>query len=173
MKLSQLINIYEVFNSTADVVWTDDDTRYVGTFTLDDATYRIFLEPGQFKTPELKRSYTFLNIAFSRFEDGKDIFDLTSGGPHASKVLGIIKNAIEQKTKTLTRYGAVIFASTNNQQKRMRVYNKLARFWAKDFGSIQENIKTDSGTELTILMKDPHNTNNQHLIDFLKTQGKI
>ena len=173
MKLENLINVYEVFNTVVPVEWTHDGQRYVGVFDVDGQAFRLFLEPGYFEAPGLDYTYTFLNVAFSKFENGRDVFDLQDSGPFASKVFGAVKHAIEQKTQTLEKYDAIVFAARDNQQQRMRVYNRLARYWAKDFGSIQENIKATSGTVVTVLMRNASAPGYKEFVDFLVQRGKI
>lgn len=174
MKLDQLINVYEMFNSTTPISWAGNiEDRLVGTFEIDGSQFHLLLEPGYYKSPDIKQTYTFLNVAFSRVVDGKDVFDLTPGGPFTSKVLGAVKQGVEEQTNVLTRFDAVVFVARDNQQKRMSLYNKLGRLWAKSFGTILENVQCSNGALMTIIVKRSQETNAVPFIDYLKAQCKI
>jgi hypothetical protein len=161
-----------MYETTAPIQWTVVNNVHIGTFELEGHIFHIRMEPGFYELPDASHTYTFLNVAFSRVVKNKDIFDLTPGGPFTSKVLGIVRSGILAKINLIKDFDAVIFVARDNQEKRMSVYNKLAHVWAKNFGSIAENIHTTAGPVITIIMKNANDPKTEPFFDFLKTQNK-
>jgi translation initiation factor 2 alpha subunit (eIF-2alpha) len=46
----------------------------------------------------------------------------------------------------------LVFASLNNVDKRMKLYNRIIALYSSKFGVMIPNIKTSSGVEVTVLV---------------------
>ena len=65
-------------------------------------------------------------------------------------MLGTIINGVFEKLNEF-HYDAIVFAATNNVEKRMSFYNKLADRFKKHFAKVVEDVETNKG-KFTVLI---------------------
>ena len=70
--------------------------------------------------------------------------------------MGAIMNALRDRINH-QKYSAIVFAATDNVEKRMKIYNSMAwrllKFFANDYGLI-ENQEFDGGKMSILVRKD-------------------
>lgn len=150
-KCEDLFIINEIHDTHIPIdKWERDGEDLVGTLTVNDETYQIKLEPLTYTTPGLHK--TALNVTFAKLINGVPSENLTFDNKSASKVLGAVINGVFDVLPNM-KYDALVFAATDNVDKRMRIHNKAAdRVMRKfpKFGVIK-NVKFDHG-EATVLL---------------------
>lgn len=139
------LDMYEVFNSTTPINWYEEDKQLNGKFQIDNLIYIIELQPSTFQ------KYSFINVAFCILDNNnKKQYELSLDTKNPARVLGAIINGVTEKIKEF-EYDALVFSASNNVEKRMSFYNKLANIFKKHFATIITNIKTNTGL-FTILI---------------------
>lgn len=141
------IQIDEVFNTKIPIdQWETDGATKIGILTINDQQFRILLELRTYK------QFTFINVAFERFDSTLQQWttDATFDNKSASKIIGAIMNGAIPELKKY-ECDAVIFFARDNIDKRMRIYNSIARLYMKDFGNIRENVVLPNGNVCTIV----------------------
>jgi len=155
MKLQELVSsdgyvvdLYEVFNATREVNWYHDQGAYCGDFEVNNAQYRVLFEPFVYQN-----KFNCLNVAFQIKNKNEWSTKPTYDNKSASVVMGVVVNALYEK-KDYFDYDALIFVATDNTDKRMRIYNSIARWKLKDLGTIIENIPLGLGKIGTVIVSD-------------------
>jgi len=141
----------EIFDSTVQVDWSQfDESTMVGKFVVDDEDYKIRIEAGTYEFKE--KIYKIANIGF--LKSNGEIYDtnLTGNNKNSAKVLGAVINGVASKIHEY-ELDAIIFIAADHAEKRMKIYNWIARKFNKgSFPKIVENVKLPSGGMLTVLM---------------------
>jgi hypothetical protein len=156
-----------------DEAWEQVGNRQVGTAQLGDETFRIILEPLTYPLEGI--TYRAINVAFQKLVDGRPSEDLQWTSRNASKVVGAITNALLERV-ALFDFDAVIFIAADNIEKRMTVYNQVARRrWVREgLGTSVENIDLGDGRKATILLsKELARHQQDAFVDRLKTLKKV
>jgi hypothetical protein len=152
LELDWVFDLHEVLNTTLDdEAWEQKGDKEVGTGVLEGETYKIYLEPGTY--PAQDQVYRFINVAFQKIVNGEPTEELQWNSKNASKVVGAISNALLKRVQ-LYDYDAVIFIASDNVDKRMSIYNKIAeRKWTdKGLGKTLENVPLGDGRMATLLL---------------------
>ena len=154
----------EILDTTAKIEWRQEENTDYGVFNLDENEYRISLEAGTFY------DFKFINVAFHIHLNGQWSTQPTLNNSAASKVLGAISNGIKNRLD-LYEFDAVLFFANTLQDKRMRIYNFIAKRLVKRFGHIKENVPIgdDFGT---IVFKDSLSPKIREFEDYLKSVNK-
>lgn len=159
--IGYVVDLYEVMNTTADIDWKIEiiEGKQVccGYFTLDDK-FRILIEPFKYLNTNC------LNLAFQIWNNQVKGWSVkpTNTNKNASKIIGIVKNALAGKIKEFDTDVIVFFAS-DNIDTRMNIYNNLASIILKDFGHIRENIELSDGKLVTIITNGSVTLNDEFL----------
>ena len=171
MKLNELFtdveNLNEVFNTHVDIdSWKFRNNSLIGTLNVNNETFEIEFEPKKYSINN--KQFTFINIAFSKLIDGHSSQALQNNSTSPSMIIGAITNAIIKKLDEFN-YDAVIFVAIDNIDKRMRIYNAVAKKFAQKFSWYKTHVKIPNG-ELTILATSSikYEEFEQHLKDVSK-----
>lgn len=168
----QVLHLNEVFDTKIPVDrWWHEGEILFGELHIDDAIYHISFEPSTYSFQT--KTYNFINVAFAKFINGTRVQTLTfnKGNPaNASKVIGAILNAFYEKLKDY-KFDAVTLIATDNVDQRMRIYNAIARWEAKKYGSYLPNIPLPGGGKATILFD--RNFDREAHDDFVKFVGTL
>ena len=160
-----VVQLDEVFNTTVSVDWKQEDHILVGMFQIDGNSYRIKLEPGTFL------SYNFINVAFEIKDGDSWSTKETLDNKGASKVISAVISGIE---KEIHKYecDAIVFLAASSVDKRMRIYNWIARKYTKHFGSIKENVPLDNGKLCSIIFNKELGSRISEFENHLNSLGK-
>lgn len=150
-----LINITEAFNTNfTSIIWNQTATGLIGTASLDDEEFELYLEPSAIMISGLKRYW--INVAFARKVDGELKQDLFPTGSSQSKQLGAVINALNRKLRELVsqfKIDAVVFTwfsrLKGDKKKESPFINELCfqKFTASNRGNIDFQL---------IGTKEPH-----------------
>lgn len=134
----------ESLNSKAkDIKWSSVGRNMNGTFNVDDSTYVIEIQPDDYEINGKK--YNYINAAFHKIgPNNEPHYELQLNTKRPGLVIGCIFNGIFDKIKEY-HYDALMFAATEDIQKRMKFYNKVASLFSKNFKIICHDIKTKNG----------------------------
>ena len=153
MKLKHLVGglrIDEVMDTRIPVDrWYQDGSSLVGDINIDNEDYQIIIDSIHY--PIDGSIKTAINVAFNKVINGKVVHTLTYDTKSSSKVFGAILNAVMDKINQY-HYDAVVFGATNDIEKRMKLYNHIARWLSKQYGQMIPNIKIGNGL-MTIVCK--------------------
>lgn len=139
------LDLFEILNSKVPITWKLNGQKLDGEFEVDGSTYVIELEPGTYE------KYSLINVAFYKIgKDGKASYELSLDTKNPAKVLGAIVNGVQSKIDEF-HYDALLFAASNNVDKRMKFYNGLANRFKKQFAIVMTDVKTKNGL-FTILI---------------------
>ncbi len=158
--LESVFNINEIFDTKfAKTDWklssSSSDKNEIAEIEIDGSRYQIKIEHLTY-TDKNKNVHEFVNATFARWNGFAfdESLTLTTGG--ASKILGAIMNALRDRINH-QKYSAVVFAATDNVEKRMKIYNSMAwrllKFFTNDYGLI-ENQEFDGGKMSILVRKD-------------------
>jgi hypothetical protein len=155
MKLDEIKPIFiinEIFDTKIPVEsWTHNGNESIGALTVDDDEFRIKLEHLFYQVKTLPRK-EFINVTFAKSVNGEWSEKLTLDGKGASKILGAIMHAVIDELSN-HKYDAIVFAATDNVDRRMHIYNSLAWKIMKRFNdyTVLEDVPFNGG-KLTILI---------------------
>jgi hypothetical protein len=171
--LDWVFDLRETLNTKFDdESWERIGRAEVGTAELGDETFQILLEPGTFVIDGF--TYHFVNAAFQKIVNGKPTSELQLTGKNASKIVGAVANALQDRIQ-LFDFDAVIFIADDNVEERMTVYNKIAeRKWTRlGFGSAIYDIDLGAGRRASLLYRrDLEKQKLDTFIEFLKAKEK-
>lgn len=124
---TNLVSINEAFDTKFDSIdWNFDGESFVSIATLGSDEFKLYI---QVKSLDFEgRQLVWLNVAFSRFIDGKETELLLNMG-NQSKQLGAIISALKAKIQDITtqyEINAIVFMAIANEEKRISFYEKLA-----------------------------------------------
>lgn len=157
-----VIDLYEVFDTTREINWYEENGRKCGEFEVNGRQFRVLLE-----TISYQNKYNCINIAFQILDtDGEWTTSPTYDNKSASIVMGVVVNAISRKVRDF-EYDALVFFANDNVDKRMRIYNSIARWKMKDLGKIIENIPLPDGRLCTVVIS-PKIENTDQFVQFLE-----
>ena len=144
------VNLQEVFDTIIPVdKWHNIGDSIIGDITIDNSDYQIVIETFIYKFNDVDK--TVINLAFDKIVDGKASGDLSLDTKSTSKVFGAILNAALQKIEQY-HCDVIVFMAANNVEKRMRVYNWIARRVAMQLGSYLLDIPVGIG-KMSMVMK--------------------
>lgn len=152
MKLYEITSfiLNEIFDTVIPVdKWELQGPVEIGVLYVGTDEYRILFEKFEYDVNGALKNG--LNIAFEKWINGEYSQKLALDNSSASKILGAIYNACLDKLKK-TNYDAIIFVAVDNTEKRMNIYNAMARRLIKilpDHGYVPD-IKIPNGV-LTIV----------------------
>jgi len=129
------------------IQWHWDNACLLGDFTTNEYAYQIQI--CGFSYSFQNKVYKCANIAFVCFKDGQPTTEVVPT-KYARQVLNTVQNGISEKIVSL-QLDAVTLVATNNINKRMGLYNKLADKYGVKFGSVYKNIKTLTGIATIII----------------------
>ena len=160
------LNVFEMFATEVPINWSQHNDNLVGAFSVDSTNYLIKIEPGIFN------EYTFANIAFCKVDAaGEEEYELTNDTKNPVKVLGAIINGVNRKINEF-ELDAIIFAASNNVDKRMKFYNKLADKFVKNFGRIIQNVPAGNGKFTVLISSKIPKDDRDAFVDMLKRRNK-
>lgn len=172
LRLDWVFNLNEMLDTRFDAEsWKQVEDTQVGTGKLGDEVFKIYLEPRTYIVNG--REYSFINVAFAKLVDGKPTQELQWNAKNASQVVGAVQNALIERVK-LYQFDALVFIAADNVEKRMLIYNKIARRKWSHLGTIIENIDLGDGRVLTAcLSKELAADDVNAFIEHLKKLGKL
>lgn len=157
------LSLNEIFDSNIPIdSWEPREQKNGRTgqqadIDIGDLRYRFFLETFSYKVNgELKE---FINAGFTQIsEDGKELFGLVFSDNKASTIIGCFVNAITKKIKdNELPCDAIIFAATDNVEKRIGIYLIAARMIAKYVGGAvsgkSHNLSGQTGKFVILMPK--------------------
>ena len=153
MKLKHLVGLRmdEVMDTKIPVSqWHQSDSRLTGDINIDGVDYCIIIDVLHYPINGITKSA--MNIAFDKMVNGERSNTLTYDTKSSSKVFGAILNAAQDKINQY-HYDVVVFSAINDVEKRMRLYNHIAHWISKQYGTRIENIPVGSGL-MTLVFKD-------------------
>lgn len=169
-----VFDLHETLNARFDdEAWEQVGNRQVGTTLLGDETFKIVLEPISYPLDGI--TYRAINVAFQKLIDGQPSEDLQWTSRNASQVVGAITNALLERV-ALFDFDAVIFVAADNVEKRMKIYNQVARRkWVQQgLGTSLESIDLGDGRKATVLLsKELARHKQDAFIDRLKALKKL
>jgi len=175
MKLHDLFDFIVSLNEVLDTKippnsWErGSNNSLIGKISIENKIYLIKLEPLTYSFND--KEYLGINIAFSLLENGKEIETLTYSNKSGSKIIGAIVNALETKVNEY-EWDFLLFIATNNIEKRMKIYNKIANWKMKNIeGQVLTDISLNGNSKATIIMKDKF-LSTQEFLTFLKDKQK-
>lgn len=127
--------------------WTKEANCLNGDFQTEQYQYQIQI--CAFTYPFQGKVYKCANVAFVCLVNGKPTTEVIPT-EYYNQVLSTVQNGISEKIVTL-RLDAISLVATNNIQRRMRVYNRLANKYGIKFGIVYKNIKTLTGLATIII----------------------
>jgi hypothetical protein len=143
------MKLNETFDSTIKLNWKQESKDLTfAEFEVDNIQYECFIEAGtyEFEGHEL----SFLNTGFSRVSGSDKIFDLTLETKDSIKVLGAVINGVSKKIEEY-HADAVMLSAVDNVEKRMRIYQWIARKFSTKFGIWIKSITVPNG-KVTLLI---------------------
>jgi 5'(3')-deoxyribonucleotidase len=162
-----VVQLNEVFDTKiADIDWKQEGSNYVGILKINDDQFKINFEPGTFE------KYNFINISFQILKDGEWSIDATLDNKSASKVIGGIVNGIQDKIRDFN-FDALVFFAVSHNEKRMNIYNWVARRYLKKLGSIRENVKMKDGQYCTIVFNKDIGSKRDEFEEYLGALKKM
>lgn len=131
--------------------WHREDEVDVGSGLLGDEEFKIMIHPQSYSFDD--HQYKFANVSFTKIVDGQESEELQLTSKNASKIIGAVTHAIQDRIK-LYDLDAIVFIAQDHIEKRMRLYNIIARKkWAGyGLGRIIENIDIGGGRRLTAMI---------------------
>lgn len=143
------MKLNEIFSSTVNLTWKNEsDSLSLAEFDIDDKHYECFIEAGTYKFED--KDLSFLNVGFSRIINSEKQFDLTLDTQDSIKVLGAVINGISKKAEEY-HADAIMLSAVDNVEKRMRIYQWIARKFSTKYGTWVKSIKVPNG-EVTLLI---------------------
>lgn len=143
------MNLTEIFSSSVPLIWKQDsDNLVIAKFEIDEKYYECFIEAGTYTFDN--KELSFLNVGFSRIIDGENKFDVTLDTQNSIKVIGSVINGVSRKIKEFEA-DAIMLSADDNVEKRMKIYQYIARNFSTIFGTWIKSIKTPNG-EVTLLI---------------------
>jgi hypothetical protein len=140
-------NFYETGDTYLPIKWRQTESGLFGIFSTPEYTYEIQIEA--FTYPINGQTYKCANIAFVTMVDGQPTTELVPT-KFSSQVFGTFMNGVSEKVITL-EVDALTMVATNNVEKRMSLYNRLADKYLKNFGNVYKNLKTTTGLVTIII----------------------
>ena len=160
------LDISEMFKTEIPISWKQSAAGLEGAFSIEDNDYIIKIEPGTFQ------NFSFANIAFCRVDDtGEEEYELTNDTKNPAKVLGAIINGVNKKINEF-ELDAIVFAASNNVEKRMKFYNKLANRFVKNFGRIITDVPAANGKFTILISSKITKTDRDAFVEMLKSSNK-
>jgi hypothetical protein len=149
--MENCLRMNEVFDTRIPVDnWVHTNNGEYGDISIDDTDYRIELEFLSY--PINGSEIEAVNIAFGKVVNGISTGELTLDTKNTSKVFGAILNAALDKIKEYN-FDAILFMAANNIEKRMQLYNRLARWVAKSYSYMIPNIPVGNGVMTIVCNK--------------------
>lgn len=157
MKLEEIfehiipLNLNEVFDTKIDVYQWKQKTPSVvwGYLDIDGRHFAVIIEDAHYTMH--KNIYPFINVSFAILdEDDNPSEELTFANISPSKVIGAVANTIVDyisKRKPLI----IMMMATDHVEKRMNIYNTLARHFGQNFGKIKTGILLPEGRQATLV----------------------
>jgi hypothetical protein len=174
LNLEWVFDLHETLNARFDdEAWHQEGRNQVGIATLGDETFKIILQPVSYPLDGI--TYRAINAAFQKIVNGRPSEDLQWNSKNASQVVGAITNALLERV-ALYDFDAVIFMASDNIEKRMQVYNQIARRrWSQEgLGTSIENVEVGDGRRATILLsKELARYKADAFVDHLRTIKKL
>jgi hypothetical protein len=156
-----LITVNEALNARfTDLHWTDSASKFEATAELRGEKFLLVIEVSNLTTE--KSSYTWLNLAFARFIDGKPVQELVNKGKNQSVIFGAVVNALKDKITELDEHyeiDAVVLISLKSEIKRVSLYEKILS-WTYGLNPWKLSAKLDLGSSIALvgtkqLLDDP------------------
>lgn len=156
-----VINVNEVFDTKISPdKWEQRNNQLVGTLSIDQTTYEIYLEPADYSIKD--KTFNIINVAFAKIVNEQPDRNLSLNNKSASKIFGAIINALLEKIKQF-EYDAIVFIARDNIEKRMSLYNQIARHKGGNFLSQKENITIPGGQATVLYNKNFPQEYREHL----------
>jgi len=121
---------------------------YEGILKIKDETFKIIIEPVTIQGKSV------VNLVFEKLVDGKFSQDLVFNSINASRIIGAVIHGAFDKLSNFDDVDFVVFCASTHVDKRMGVYNNIARCLMKlsDFTIIKSDFKVNNGL-MTIISK--------------------
>jgi hypothetical protein len=143
-------NLSESLNARFDsAAWSLENGIDVGIGDLGSERFKIMIQPQIYSLDG--RTYQFVNVSFAKIVGNAESEELQLDSTNASKIIGAVTNAIHDRTKKY-ELDAIVFIAQDNVEKRMRLYNIIARKKWSRLGTIIENIDIGGGRRLTAMI---------------------
>jgi hypothetical protein len=163
----EIVDLNEVFDTKiSDIDWKHEGNNYVGKLKINEDQFKINFEPGTFS------GLNFINVSFQIFKDGDWSTNATLDNKSASKIIGAIINGIQDKIGDF-QFDALVFFAVDHSEKRMSIYNWIARRYLKKLGKIRENVKMKDNQFCTIIFNKEVSKNIIEFEDYLSRLDKI
>jgi hypothetical protein len=170
--------INEMYNTHFDrAAWDFTDGRFIGNALLGEDSFKLYIEPSIFHAGNHK--ITWLNIAFSRIVDGKEVQELTAANKNTSQVLGAVINALSEKIAELdSQYNidALAFCVVESEKKRLVTYQRIlgskALVGLHNWNLTKKEINIGNGWALVALSRSLSKTEHDVLFAEITKHGK-
>lgn len=129
------------------IKWRQTQSGIFGVFSTLDHTYEIQIESFTYKIND--QIYQCANIAFVTIINGQPTTELVPT-KYPNQVFGTFMNGVGEKV-IMFNIDAITMVATNNVEKRMSLYNRLADKYLTKFGNVYKNIKTNTGLVTVII----------------------
>lgn len=156
MNLPEIFGVDWIENLNESLTTRFDTTKWkivdgvdTGIGQLGAETFKIRLQPQTYIFKD--HTYNFVNVSFSKLQNGVETEELQLNSTNASLIIGAITNGIQDRTNIYDLDG-IVFIAADNVQKRMRLYNAIARRKWAGLGTIIENVDIGGGRLLTALV---------------------
>lgn len=112
--------------------WEFSNGEFTRTGTLDNETYRVYIQPLSVSTKSgtLSNS-TFLNLGFAKKNpDGTEVEHLQNSKDNKIKVIGAVTNALKEKVSELTSQfdiNFIVLFVVNGEEQRLGLYERLVK----------------------------------------------
>ena len=121
--------------------------------TINDSVYRIIIEPAKIKVTSIQ--YSIINVAFEKEDkDGNFTQSITNDSKNSMLVIGVIVDALDKEVSKYD-YDAVVFIANDTADKRMSMYNRVARRVTNNMhGTRLQDLAFGHGKKMTVILKD-------------------
>lgn len=140
--------------------WSIQNGTDVGIGIIGDEKFKLMIDPQVFEFNG--RVFNFVNISFAKILGDHETEELQIDSTNASKIIGAITSELDQRIRQYD-LDAVVFIAQDHVEKRMRLYNKIARKKWAGLGTIIENIDIGGDRRLTAMIS---RSLSEHIEDF-------
>ena len=136
-----------------------------GRFTSPDYAYDVNFEPFTYQFNG--KDYDCVNVSFEVIKDGQATTELTPTN-YSNQVIGTIQNSMSEKLIQFD-IDAVIMIASDNVISRMKLYERMADRFAKEFGKVYKRIRLPKGEALAILANRIPEQTQEEILKFIMT----
>lgn len=137
--------LYELFNTVADVSWNQTSDTFEGSFNINEDEIKIFVRLKQIND---------INLGIVSFtKNGSYAIEKTS--KNSSKIIGAVFNALRSFFRQHQEIDAFLFSAKDAVEKRMSIYNSLAQDIAKTAGAYFYHDNAETIWTFTVVSRKP------------------